>query len=139
MGNVSKKQVANLQKPSPDASWDDDEETKFLRHPIIGSAYKKSKSLSEPRKKEINCVFSQLVRYIPANDSLPPLRLSELEDGSVLLEWTFKDRRLGFTFEPDPNDSGWYYVFSRGQSERYESGTMDQLEIERLISKALKS
>ncbi|MBM4260079.1 MAG: hypothetical protein FJ145_01405 [Deltaproteobacteria bacterium] len=82
-------------------------------------------------EKKFSVFLTELARYIPADNSFPPLRLAALDDGSVLLEWTFKDRRLGFTFEADPNDYGWYYVFSRGQSERYESGTMDQLEIER--------
>lgn len=127
-----------LKSPAPNSSRDDHDETKFLRHPVVRYAYEKSKNVCEPRRREISSLLSELTRYIPVDNSLPPLGLAELDDGSVLLEWTFKDRRLGFTFETDPNDSGWYYVFSRGRSEHYESGTMDQLEIERLVSKALK-
>jgi hypothetical protein len=62
-----------------------------------------------------------------------PLRLAILDDGSALVEWTFPDRRFGFSFEREPGESGWYFVYSSGSSERYESGTMDQLDIQRMV------
>lgn len=72
-------------------------------------------------------------------NGLPALRAMDGEDGSVLLEWTFKDRRFGFTIEPLPKDSGWYFVMCSGSSERYEAGSLDQLELPRLVRAMLQS
>jgi hypothetical protein len=121
------------------SSVDYEQENVAAIHPVTKSVYDQLTSVPEMHGQAIEVLLTQFAAYVPKNNSsgLPPLRLSALEDSSYLLEWTFKDRRLGFSFEPDPKDSGWYYVYSKGSSELYESGTMDQLEIERLISKAL--
>lgn len=111
-------------------------------HPITKSAYAKLSEISATSnvRKAINEILHQIAIDLPLNETgkLPPLRLALLEDSSYLLEWTFDDRRLGFTFESNPKDSGWYYVFSSDSSERYESGTMDQLELVRLLRMMLK-
>lgn len=61
------------------------------------------------------------------------LRAIDANDGSVLIEWTFEDRRLGFTIEPEVKDSGWYFVLSNASSQRFEAGSLDQLELPRLV------
>jgi len=40
-------------------------------------------------------------------DYLPRLYADNVEDGSVLLEWIFPDFRIGFSVEPDPEESSW--------------------------------
>lgn len=109
-------------------------------HPITKPAYAKLRQLSVPSstRDAISAILDQFTKALPLSVAAPPLRLVLLEDSSYLLEWTFKDRRLGFLFEVDPKDSGWYFVYSNDSSERYESGTMDQLEMSRLIRKTLK-
>jgi hypothetical protein len=95
--------------------------------------------LSSTRRKIAENVLEKLcavVGSLPLTE-LPPVSAVALEDGSVLLEWTFPDRRLGFTLEPKAEASGWYFVFSNGSSERYEAGTMDQLEMPRLVAAML--
>lgn len=67
----------------------------------------------------------------------PDLRLTEADDGAILIEWTFADRRLGFSLEQQPGDSGWYFVLSNGSTERFEAGTLDQLEMRRLVEMML--
>ena len=42
---------------------------------------------------------------------VPALHTTQADDGSVIVEWTFRDRRLGFSFEPNPEESGWYFVW----------------------------
>ena len=44
---------------------------------------------------------------------LPPWRGTEHDDGSFSIEWRFPDRRLAFTIERDPAESGWHLVSSR--------------------------
>ena len=41
---------------------------------------------------------------------IPQLRAFNVDDGSVLLEWVYKDFRLGFTIEPISQESGWYII-----------------------------
>lgn len=69
--------------------------------------------------------------------SAPPLRADLHDDGSVLIEWTFTDRRFGLSFEEEEGESGWYFVFSREPSTRYEAGTMDQLDMPRMVKLTL--
>lgn len=57
-----------------------------------------------------------------------PLRASIQEDGSVLLEWRSKDFRLGFTIEPESDQSGWYLVSKEGLGDAGASGPMGTLE-----------
>jgi len=124
------------------SSWEDDERQQEVAaiHPLTKSVYDQLRTIPETYRDAMTGLLTQFASFVPKNESskLPPLRLAVLEDSSYLLEWTFKDRRLGFSFEPDPKESGWYYVYFSGSSERYESGTMDQLEMSRLIEMTLK-
>jgi len=109
-------------------------------HPLTSPVYDQLAEITTSTKEGIQ---SLLIKFATSVSSavtmkLPPLRLAILEDSSYLLEWTFEDRRPGFSFEQNPKDSGWYYVYSSDSSERYESGTMDQLEMIRLIGMTLK-
>lgn len=111
-------------------------------HPITKTAYAKLSELpaAQITRDAIGAILHQFMEALAVSGTVtrPPLKLVPLEESCYLLEWTFKDRRLGFSFETDPKDSGWYYVYSNNSSERYESGTMDQLEMNRLIAMTLK-
>jgi hypothetical protein len=109
-------------------------------HPLTSPIHNQLAEVPTLTKEAIQDVLKQFatsVSYSPKTN-LPPLRLTMLEDSSYLLEWVFEDRRLGFSFEQNPKDSGWYYVYSNDSSERFESGTMDQLEMSRLVEMTLK-
>lgn len=70
-----------------------------------------------------------------ARDSdLPPLRATETEDGTALIEWVFADRRLGFSLEKDPKDSGWYFVSSRSSGGVLASGDSSTMDLELLVT-----
>lgn len=113
----------------------DNEYLNIAAHPLTRSAYEQLAGVPDPYKQAIVLVLNQFVTSLPKREttSLPSIRLTALDDLSYLLEWTFEDRRLGFSFEANPKESGWYFVLSTASSERYESGTMDQLEMSRLI------
>jgi len=109
-------------------------------HPLTGPVYNQLAVIPPPTKEAVQDILKKFATSVSdvVNTKLSPLRLSLLEDSSYLLEWTFEDRRLGFSFEQSQKDSGWYFVLSTASSERYESGTMDQLEMSRLIKMMLK-
>jgi hypothetical protein len=65
--------------------------------------------------------------------SLPPLSLEQVEDGSVLMEWKFKDFRIGFFFGERPEDCGWYLVSNKNLEEASVSGTLEAAEYESVI------
>ena len=47
---------------------------------------------------------------------LPPFYISQLDDGSVLLEWFVDDLfTAGFNIECDPKESGWFYTRADGE------------------------
>jgi hypothetical protein len=73
----------------------------------------------------------------PAAESWP-IRLAPLDDQSALLEWIRADRRLGFLLSDEQGEAGWFFVYSNGCSERYEAGTMDQLDLNRMVRMMIK-
>jgi hypothetical protein len=64
---------------------------------------------------------------------LPAIRAFENEDGSVIIEWIFKDYRIGFGIEVDPSDSGWYLVTKRELGEISASGHTSNTNIRNTI------
>jgi hypothetical protein len=58
---------------------------------------------------------------------LPPLRAFHLSDESFLLDWIFLDFRIGFSFEPDHNESGWYLVTNKNLGEIGMSGYLSEI------------
>ena len=68
---------------------------------------------------------------------LPPLQFAWLEDDSLLIEWIFKDFRIGFSFEPNPNESGWYLVSNNKLEESSKSGELRFEELELLLGNLL--
>lgn len=55
---------------------------------------------------------------------LPPLKMNIDDDGSVLLEWIFKDFRIGISFEVQESDSSWYLVSNKNMQEVSKSGSL---------------
>ena len=56
---------------------------------------------------------------------LPPLKMNIDDDGSVLLEWIFKDFRIGISFEVQESDSSWYFVSNKNMQEVSKSGVLN--------------
>ena len=65
--------------------------------------------------------------------SAPPLEVIDADDGSVLIEWHFADRRLGFNIEPHEGQSGWYFAFSRAPGGQCGSGLLASLDMKALL------
>lgn len=108
-------------------------------HPITTHAAHALESLRDPRTANVKRMLEDFLDAIAHEDTTdaPELRFALPDDGSILLEWTFKDRRFGMSFEENEGESGWYFVFSREPSSRCEAGTMDQLDMKRMAKLSL--
>jgi hypothetical protein len=56
--------------------------------------------------------------------NLPSLIISLLEDTSVLVEWGFKDFKIGFSFELNDEESSWYIVTNDKFQDANASGRL---------------
>ena len=83
-----------------------------------------------------NILISSRVLYKLSNN-FPPLIIKWLDDNSVLVEWIFKDFRIGFSIEPIQKESGWYLVSNKNLEEYSESGSIDFNNIRGIINKVL--
>jgi len=64
---------------------------------------------------------------------IPQLQAFAADDGSVLLEWIFRDYRVGFSIEPKPQDSGWFLITNKNLGEITASGFLSGIDLNRLI------
>jgi hypothetical protein len=65
---------------------------------------------------------------------LPPLKAFPTEEGDLLLEWIFKDFRLGFGLEHNFEESGWFLVSSQNSGGIVASGLLNGTDLTHLIS-----
>ena len=67
--------------------------------------------------------------------SLPPLRISiNGEDNSVLIEWIFRDFRIGFSIEANHSQSNWYLVSNENLNRVDQSGLLSSQDIDELLT-----
>jgi len=59
-------------------------------------------------------------------NDIPSMGACLEKDGSVLLEWTFPDFRIGFNIEPNPEVSGWHLVTSERLRGLNMSGQLEK-------------
>lgn len=64
---------------------------------------------------------------------LPRLHANNAEDGSLLIEWIFSDYRIGFSIEPDLQESGWYLVSNKNLGEISASGFLFRKDIKGIV------
>lgn len=65
--------------------------------------------------------------------SLPPLQFLLDKDDSLLLEWIFKDFRIGFIIEPNVSESSWYFVSNSKMNEQSASGLLNVSDYEQSL------
>jgi len=107
---------------------------------ILGPATGSVSSLTDPGMvRAAGWVLDELADALVALGvtDAPALRASRPADGSLLMEWTFADRRLGFNIEPVRGESGWYYVFSRESGGESGSGLLSSLDAQALLTKVI--
>jgi len=79
-----------------------------------------------------NILINLAVRNDIAN-KLPPISIQGLDDNSVLLEWAFKDFRIGFSFEANNDDSSWFLLTKKELKAVDVSGSLNADETKSLI------
>lgn len=63
--------------------------------------------------------------------ALPEFQLSGAMDGSILVEWIFKNFRVGFSFEAHQEESSWYLVSDKNLGDIGASGYISGLSMEK--------
>jgi hypothetical protein len=87
---------------------------------------------ADPRIRQNTIVFLQIFAEIIIDNrnsfktvgTLPSLIINMLEDGSVLVEWGFKDFKIGFSFELNDEESSWYIVTNEKFQDANASGRL---------------
>jgi hypothetical protein len=69
--------------------------------------------------------------------TLPPIRVAELEDGGIILEWIFENFRMGFNLETNHDKSGYFLVSKESAGEIRSSGYLKGLKLESIIQSLL--
>jgi hypothetical protein len=106
--------------------------------------YKLLENVDENIKSSVNQfiqIFQNLL-YINSNrfkssGHFPSLILNILEDGSALLDWGFKDYKIGFSFEKDSVDSSWFFVANEKFQDYSASGKLDLSTLENFLASIL--
>jgi len=67
--------------------------------------------------------------------SLPPLQINiNKEDDSVLIEWIFRDFRIGFSIEANRSQSNWYLVSNQNLNQLDYSGLLPWQDLDELLT-----
>lgn len=92
--------------------------------------------IKEAAKRLLGNIHNLVVRLQDAGTDfsrLPALNAFNPEDGSVLIEWTFPDYRIGFTFEQEEQESGWYLVSNVNLGQINASGYLSTVDNKMLL------
>lgn len=88
--------------------------------------------------RELLSIIREMITYshqLGADLShLPPLQAFNVDDGSILIEWIFSDFRIGFSIEPNSEDSGWYLVSNERLGEISAFGFTSSIDNNILVS-----
>ena len=100
----------------------------------------KNKNIKIQAKKLLNKL--QILLYSSKREmdrigNLPALMVNIIDKKSLLVEWIFKDFRIGFSFEKKEKDSSWYIASNEKYSEVSASGFIKEKEIEDLLKNIL--
>jgi hypothetical protein len=113
----------------------------------VFDSFASAASLTEDASKAVNGIRDQQVAVqarfmlgglreaLGAFDlaNVPALRGTEHSDGSFSFELRFADRRLVFTIEPDPAESGWHFVSSHSLGDSRAYGSLSKVDLVPLL------
>lgn len=92
---------------------------------IVADAYNSLNQL-QPTAVTAGCykILTAFDYHISQQELADPgeLHVAELQDGSVLLEWIFEDRRLTFALETNISESSWNYLTTPRYGNTYALG-----------------
>jgi hypothetical protein len=73
------------------------------------------------------------LRFMVDLSCIPTLHPFSSEDGSVLFEWIFSDYRIGFSIEPNQEESSWYLITKKNLGEISASGYISGVDVRVLV------
>ena len=104
------------------------------------------KELAKNTQSFITCfleILTALNNQNAISNNLPQLVFTPFDDNTLLIEWIFKDFRIGFSIDKNPQESNWYLTTNEKFKELTLTETMDALHpeepLKRLISFALQN
>lgn len=83
------------------------------------------------------CDFATALDAYDLSDA-PVMMANMLEDGALVVEWAFRDRRLGFSFDPDEKESGWFFVSVPSAGGVLASGNLSGIDCDLLATWVMK-
>lgn len=105
--------------------------------PAWGLVYQiNNKAIAQEAQKLLSAIqetMSTIQKFRFDFGYIPPLRGSIAEDGAVLFEWIFRDYRIGFSIEPNAQESGWFLIANRNLGEISASGFISGVNLNVLI------
>jgi hypothetical protein len=107
-------------------SWNE-----ILREPLELLSSVENPTIVNKAKEILNAIRTNLVYFDVEN--LSPLRAFELEDGSIAFEWIFNHFRIGFNFEIDDRESGYFLFSDKSAGEVRSHGFLHGLKAKSLI------
>lgn len=96
-----------------------------------------NKDLIQQAKKLLLTIQNALYVFQPFLVDLsciPLLQAATPEDGSILFEWIFSDYRIGFSIEPNSQESSWFLITKKNLGEICASGFISDIDLNKLIS-----
>jgi hypothetical protein len=85
--------------------------------------------------------FQELLVFIKnssdISNNLPPLQINSVEDEAIIIEWIFKDFRIGFDFEKGKMEINWYLVTNKNVEEHSSSGSVTYENSEQLLKQLI--
>ena len=66
-------------------------------------------------------------------DLLSPLKINEIEETSILIEWIFKNYRIGFVIDKKIDESSWYFVSNKELNGMNISGDLNEKNIDQVV------
>ena len=91
----------------------------------------KSKEVVNEAKDLISTIVDLTIDFQRLNidiGKIPALNATNLEDDSLLIEWTFPTFRIGFVIETNKEDSIWYLVSTIEKTDFNKSGSLIDID-----------
>jgi len=106
--------------------------TKLAREDLLGID---NRQVAKQATVILDILESQLQYY--DFTILPSIRVAELGDGGIILEWIFENFRMGFNLETNHDKSGYFLVSKESAGEIRSSGYLKGLKLETIIQSLL--
>lgn len=103
----------------------------LMKHALELAANSSNLIVSLQADKWLRLLIRALQKCDVSNAPRPLAFASDNE--AIQFEWIWHDRRFGMSFEPDPNESGWFLVTSKSNGDIQECGMLEDLALSKVV------